>query len=887
MELKNYQKQTLAVLRRFLAEARVTGPQAAYEAIAGEPEQAERLKGYRLSYRPLNGLEATPYICLRLPTGGGKTILAAHSVAVAREAWVEKDYPVVLWLVPTTTIRKQTVEALKNHGHPYRQVLDDAFEGRVRVFDIADFAQITQHDLISSCCLIVATIQSLRVTNTEGRKVYSHNENLEPHFSGVPRRRVGLETIEEGKPGAGTIKFSFANLLHLHGPLMIVDEAHTAVTGLSQEMQARVNPTAIIEYTATPDATASNMLHSVSAQELKEEEMIKLPVVLAEHPTWQQAVDGALARQAELEAIARLDKDYIRPIVLFQAQDRNETANVAALKGYLVEQGIAGNRIRIATGDQRELDEVNLFDPACEVDFVITVEALKEGWDCSFAYVFCSLANVQSATAAEQLLGRVLRMPYAKARADVRLNKAYAHLASPSFSAAAVALRDRMVAMGFDQDEAAANIEAAQQVELDTALFGYRPRPLPQVEVAIAIDGAQAEAISCVAPAKLAVVSGEAGPAIRLTGFLTPQEKDRLVAVLPEDAANRVREEIGAYEAEHAERISPADRGARFVVPALMAHVQGDLELADTDLLMEHCNWSLLDHSARLDAADFDLKQTANTFEIDLDRDHHLTVLNRNVDQFAFDVDVEGWTESGLVLFLAKQVREVDLSPAELIVWLTQAISHLTGARRLPLTALMQCKYVLARKLKERVNTIRRDVREKVYQRSLFGPEARAAVSYKRGFVFAEGMFASARKQTGRSYTFTTHFMGPDQIGAFDGKDGGDEEQCARQLDSLPDEELKHWVRNVAQHPNAFWLPLAGHRFYPDFIAELTDGRLLVVEYKGEPYVTNDDTKEKVAVARKWEEAMGGEGLFLLAEKVVEGMSPREQIMAYINRSVQ
>ena len=124
---------------------------------------------------------------------------------------------------------------------------------------------------------------------------------------------------------------------------------------------------------------------------------------------------------------------------------------------------------------------------------------------------------------------------------------------------------------------------------------------------------------------------------------------------------------------------------------------------------MEHDNWSLLDHSAKL--GEFDLKQTANTFEIDLDG-KHLTVVNReSSQQFALNIDVEGWTEQGLVLFLAKQVRGADLSPSELIVWLTQAIGHLTRARGLTLSSLMQCKYILARKLRDRVTAIRERVR--------------------------------------------------------------------------------------------------------------------------------------------------------------------------------
>ena len=102
---------------------------------------------------------------------------------------------------------------------------------------------------------------------------------------------------------------------------MIVDEAHNAVTGLSREMQARVNPCAIVEFTATPQRR-SNILHSVTAQELKREDMIKLPIMLSEHDTWQNAVNGAIAACASLAETASDDADYIRPIVLFQAQPK-------------------------------------------------------------------------------------------------------------------------------------------------------------------------------------------------------------------------------------------------------------------------------------------------------------------------------------------------------------------------------------------------------------------------------------------------------------------------------------------------------------------------------------------------------------------------------------
>lgn len=878
MELKEYQGQTLATLRRFLTKARVEGPSAAYEAIVAEPDMARRLRGFAGSYKALNGLDETPYVCLRLPTGGGKTVLAAHAVSIAKEAWIERDYPLVLWLVPTTTIRRQTVDALKNPRHPYRAALDEAFSGRVRVFDIGDFTQLLPHDLRSNCCVVVATIQTLRVKDTDGRKVYAHHEMLEPHFTGVPDKMPGLEVIEDGR-GAGTIKYSFANLMHLHRPLMIVDEAHKAVTGLSRDMQTRVNPTAIIEFTATP-RTNSNILHSVSAQELKDEEMIKLPVMLAEHQTWQAAVTGAISKRAELAEDASRERDYIRPIVLFQAQNKDEEVTVAVLKQHLIDvEGIDPNRIAIATGDQRDLDGINLFDPACEIDFIITVEALKEGWDCSFAYVFCSVANIHSATDAEQLLGRVLRMPYAKRRSIPSLNRAYANLTSKSFSEAAYALKDRLVAMGFEESEAEDNI-IPEQLDLNEGLFGHARRPQPSGIVSLDTDPVAVKELEAVAPTKVRVTAGEDGKAVvKITGFFSPAEKEKMIAALPEAVVGSFSEQVASYEAEHLHEASPAERGETFVVPALMAWVQGELELADTDILMEYHEWSLADHSPKLEAKDFAIQATADTFEIDIDQQK---LFVRHADQSAqllLDIPVEGWSEQTLVLFLDRQVRDKFIGQGELVRWLTELVNYLTGPRNIPLSALMQCKYPLARKVKERIADIRAKERERVYQRSLFAPEAKPEISFDSGFVFADDMFAGVRTYRG-SYRFSKHFTGWDQVAAFDGADDGEELNCAKMLDSLP--EVKHWIRNVPKHPSAFYLPTASGKFYPDFVAQLTDGRILVVEYKGAHLSDAADTDEKRAIGALWEKASEGKGLFLMAEKQVDGKDVRNQMLAKV-----
>ena len=886
MQLKQYQVDTLGVLKTFFEEARLHGAKAAYEAITQEPEQAKRLRGYGGKYEPLLGQEDMPYVCLRLPTGGGKTLLGAHAIGVAKDAWIEKDFPLVLWLVPTNMIRTQTVDALNNPKHPYRQALDDQFGGRVRVYDIGDFRRLTAHDIAANCCIIVGTLQTLRVESTDGRKVYAHDENLESLFSGVSKRTAGMETLGPdvaAKVGghADDIRYSFANLCHLHKPLMIVDEAHKAVTGLSRDVQARVNPCAVVEFTATPHKK-SNILHSVSAMELKDAEMIKLPVRLEEHDTWEGAVTGAIAKRAELAEEAAKDRaNYIRPIVLFQAEDKNLEVNVEVLRQHLIDtHKIDPKAIAVATGDQRDLDGINLFDANCPIEYVITVEALKEGWDCSFAYVFCSVANIRSATDAEQLLGRVLRMPYATRRKSPLLNKAYANLVSKSFAEAANTLRDRLVDMGFEESEAEANIEA--NWSLDEGLWGEKRRPKPTARIEIEASAEVLAAVKAAAPEKVKIESvAGAAPVITVTGFLRQSEKDLIYAALPQQAAKAFRDVVGQFEAEHSHHASPAELGHEFIVPRLMAMVQEVLVFADTDVMGEYFEWSLSDHSAQLTKTEFDVRDTSEAFEIDLDGDSLLVRHSDQSDQLMLDVPVDGWTEAGLVNLLARQVRQSDsaIGHSEMIAWLSDVIRHLTGARAIPLATLMRCRFILARKLREKIAAIRAEVRKGVYQRCLFAADAKPEVSFDNGFHFHDGMFAGVPCYRGTKYRFSNHYLGWDRVPAFDGTEDGEEFKAAQQLDSIS--EVEFWVRNVAKHPDAFWFPLAGGRTYPDFVAKLKDGRLLVVEYKGAHLVA--DSLEKQTVGQLWQKSSDGKGIYIFAEKDRDGMNVKAQILAALD----
>lgn len=885
MELKQYQTDTLATLARFFRDARVSGPKTAYETIVREPQQKQRLGRYAGDYRALEAVPHAPYVCLRLPTGGGKTLLAAHSVAIARDNWIEHDYPLVLWLVPTNTIRLQTVEALKNPRHAYRQALNDEFGGRVRVFDIADFPMIRPQDLREQACIVVGTIQTLRVSNTEGRKVYAHHEDLESHFSAVPPNAPGLERSEDG-PNKGRIKYSFANLMHLHRPLMIVDEAHNAVTGLTRDMQARVNPCAIIEFTATPKLN-SNILHSVSAQELKRAEMIKLPIVLAEHPDWRGAVSGAIAARQALAQKALLDTDdYIRPIVLFQAQPKDQEVTVEVLKKHLIEtENIDADKIAVATGEQRELDAIDLFDPKTTIEFIITVEALKEGWDCSFAYVFCSVSRIRSATAVEQLLGRVLRMPYAKRRALPELNKAYAHVAEPEFAEAAKALVDRLVDMGFDDSEARENIEN-EQYELDgDGLFEHREKPAPVFRQTFEASPEAVETLRREAGDAVSVRTVEDGKVeVAVAGFLAPAVEAAIAKAVPTEVRGGFSEKARRYRAEVNPTLPPAERGEEFVAPALMAWVQHEFVFADTDRFMEDFEWSLLDFPAVLTEGEFAIRENAMEFEIDLDGERLAYSYVNEQGRLSLDAPVEGWDEVNLSVWLDRQVRQIYIPPSELLRWLRDTITHLTKVRGIAVSALWRAKYPLAQKLGAKIKSLRQEGRNKAYQLYLFAPEAKAEVSFESGFRFFKDMYFDVRKHRGGAFKFNKHFLGSDNVPAFSGKegDGGEEFKCAQALDSL--NEVEFWIRNVAQHKNSFRLPTATDFFYPDFVAKLKDGRIFVVEYKGALLAGegNDDTNEKRVIGKKWEEQSGGKGLFLVVEKELAGRNMRDQMIGRI-----
>ncbi len=823
MELKNYQRRTLETLKNFLSAAKVIGSAAAFEENRDAPS-------YSPKYFPLKNLEDAPYVCLRLPTGGGKTLLGACSIKLAAENFLERENPLVLWLVPTDVIRRQTLKLLREPRSFYRQALDETFKS-VKIFDVTEFRELRPQDLSQSLNIFVATFQSFRVTNTEGRKVFQANEFLEPCFRKIPAQEK-----------------SFGNLIAHLRPLMIIDEAHNYSSPLSLKIMQKLRPAAVIELTATPEKN-SNVLCQVSASELKAEEMIKLPIELTENFSWEQTIDSAVQRRTALEKFAAREARYISPIALFQAESRDKEVTVDVVKKYLIDGAkVPENQIAVATGERHELDGVNLFSRDCPIRYVITVQALKEGWDCPFAYVFCSLAKIHSPKDAEQLLGRVLRMPYAARRDAPELNKAYAFVAVKEWMTAAANIRDNLLDMGFEDAEAKAALG------IQTKLFD-EPRTIkiftserPQLgTLNLFLQGAALiEETSGGYELTLEKISSEDVAELELNAnkiFRGKESREKFLAAIRHEDFEPFKDN------------SPSARGVKFAIPMLCLNLDDGIKIAEPveDFLPRVFR---LTGNFDTDLPNFQNDIAAKVYEFD--------VAGRKVTEKYLGDGAENffcgetnWTQSELVGWFAEKILSTDLMYEDLVEFLRRILNRLAEEKKISLAELVRLRYSLLKLLTEKIGDCRAAAYKKGWQENLFGAESSACVKADITKIFEPEIYPAKSFYHGR-VQFQKHFY--PTVG-----DMNDEEIfCAQLIDA--NEKVLTWIRNVEREPlYSFWLPKHDGKFYPDFVVKLTDETYAAIEYKGEQLKTNDDSKEKNLVGELWQRSNGGK--FLMATK--------------------
>lgn len=840
--------------------------------------QTERLWGRASAYRSIEGLPADmPYFCLRVPTGGGKTWIAAKSVLTVNSRLLRSEHSVILWLVPSNAIRQQTLRALKDRDHPYCTALKDV--GSVTVLDLEEAKSVTRATLQTSTAVIVCTRQSFQRESTDILKAYESSGALMQHFEGLSQEQRG-ELLEEND---GTVPYSLVNVLRMHRPFIIVDEAHNSRTPLSFETLSRFRPSGIMELTATPDVdvTPSNVLHSVSAAELKTEEMIKLPIILEAEPDWQQCLNYAKNRRDELQTAAdkeqRKGSSYLRPLVLIQADRKSndrETLDVEVIRKELVEnQNLPDEEIVIATGEERGLAKLaeeyegGISSEKCPVKYVITQKALAEGWDCPFAYILVSMAELRSATAVEQLLGRVLRQPDASRRKEETLNQSYAYVVSRDFRDTANALRDRLVeGAGFERRDANEFVtsEKSENLRLDLDGRGNRIH-IKQVDVELNED---INLKGLPNPVKDKIAWDKKSKTLTIREPLTESESDVVVALGKSKGSKNALTEAAAKSREAPEYFAtPAEQGQDFVVPQMALNVQGEFEVFDDPEVLDY-PWDLSTYDAAPSSDDLDqleANRVAEGGKIDVTDEGRVRVgyIANLQHDLGLAYTPEHWDVVKLAAWLCKNIPERSLTHASKRGFVASWLQSLLQREDFDLARVNRQKFLIRNLIEQKIRELRLQAVSQAFQNTLFsdGASDRVSVGGDYQYDFHPYGYAPGKVYDNRYgfNDFRRHYYG--EIGDFDSKE---EFECACWLDDQAQRgKIDFWVRNLVRKEGcSFFLQKANGRFYPDFLCRLPDGVVLAVEYKGsDRWKAAEDDR---LIGDLWEEMSGGKCRFVM-----------------------
>jgi len=454
MKLKEYQQKVLERLNDYLTH--LAAFKSKYDKfLAIEPEMAadynfaakawEQATGQLLYHSKRNGLnEYLPDIYLKVPTGGGKTLLACHAIDSINKTYLGKQNGLVLWIVPSNQIYRQTISALKDRSHPYRQILDISSGGRTLIKEKTD--TFTRLDTNECLVVLVLMLPSANRVFKEALKVFRDSGftdffPAEDNYAAQKELLKNIPNLDVFKTNTGVfdtqIKTSLGNALRLLKPMIIIDEGHRAYGENARSTINGFNPSFVLELSATPPSN-SNKLVEITGRELNDEEMIKLDIHLLNKTTndWHDTMLASMAKRDELEQLALVYEAntniYIRPICLIQVErtgtDPNDKNFIHAdhVKQFLVSKGnIPAGQIAIKSSQTDDIEGIDLLSKDCSIRYIITKQALQEGWDCPFASVLTILTNPGSATGITQLVGRILRQPYGRKTLIKQLDECY------------------------------------------------------------------------------------------------------------------------------------------------------------------------------------------------------------------------------------------------------------------------------------------------------------------------------------------------------------------------------------------------------------------------------------------------------------------------------
>lgn len=843
--LKNYQEEAILKLTNFCNDLDKKNINQSFKDITNS------------QYLEIENF-SNPYICIRIPTGGGKTLVATKSIRVITHDYLNKDYSLVFWLAPSDKIVSQTLEALKNRQHYYRQILDKEFDN-IEVLSIQE-AFRKSFNPNESLVIIVGTIQSFRTTNKDGRKFFDENSTyyeMLKSFDMTP-------TLE--------------NMMRYFKPIVILDEAHKSSTSLSLKSLLDIEPSFILELTATPitktqiakEIYASNILYSVNATKLKKENMIKLPIMLKTIDDTAKILQEAIEKRDYLEKLCLLEEmktgKYIRPINLIRADENRGEKSLTydKIKSILIEDfKIDEKQIAVQTGDKKELDGVDLFSPDCPIRYIITVDALKEGWDCSFAYVLSVVSNMQSATAIEQLIGRVLRMPYIKAKDKKELERSYVYVASSSFEDVAQNIGKTLINSGFEEMEAKISIDRSQNTNEDLGgLFGDSL----YIERQFVVENLDIEALTNSKLEPYINVNIETNTVtIRNIPIKSKREEffkniKKATPIEVHQKIDEIEKSINQAKNEFSEKISDIE------IPKLQIMIDDEIYDFEDSLILDFVDIdeSELIKNSKLSFDEFDIKLNENLGLIDVNQSGVTTkILDKEEDKLPLfndeDKDEKNILNQNKILQNSQEIGKLSNSIAKLIAEENRAIfnyfdsSELKGfisliindlinsRKNIDLVLLNSRKYQLKKAILKKLENLTQNVKSHSFAK-LFN-ENRFSLNMSNSVCFSSNNYIP--NPDIRSANFKKHKY--DNVHKLDSEE---EYKVALYIDSLDD--VESWIRNIDKdYENSFWLQTEEGKFYPDFIIKLKSGKIVVAEYKGKVYIPEYE-KYKKPVADAW-----------------------------------
>jgi type III restriction enzyme len=836
MELKIYQQTVIDDLTRFLALLRETSSiQEAYLKFWTEKKVVVGYGGM-LPYQ--NMLPGVPNVCLKVPTGGGKTFIAAFAIKPIFDSLPHTKAKAVVWLVPSDAILEQTVKSLSDPYHSYRQRINTDFSHRVEVYSKSqllsgqNFNPTVVNEQLS---IFVLSYDSFRTSKKEGRKAYQENGNLALFAEYMSDPSILL---------ADTDETALIQVIRFLNPIVIVDESHHAGSPLSKEMLMNFNPSFVLDLTATP-TKESNIISYVDALQLKKENMVKLPVIVYNRPSHNDVFMDAITMRNKLESQAKREREktgrYIRPIVLFQAEPKgNDTTTFDKVKKSLMDVGIPENQIAVKTAEKNELRGVDLLSENCQIRYIITINALKEGWDCSFAYVLATIANRTSAVDVEQILGRILRLPHAAKNENDVLNISYVITSSNDFHATLQRIVTGLNNAGFSEKEYRVgkvddvpDVFPAPIILEQTHLSPAKTVDADDVSIDVSLIKAQLEV--------------QASADIDVNEDLFKQAIEQMAqyeSILQQsnnqdyDAAPmEVREYMNVFRINEsfAEEIATL-RFPQFAIPL---HLPLFNELGMTALTKEALTegFTLRDKDTVIDfssiegeMARVDVSDTTNA----VPKAWKLTGADNKFFREWFDSQPPEKRIEQCKHTIMRQLSRINvISDKEMAEYVGRIISGLTSEQ---LEDLQQSPHIYLAKIKKKIESLMDAHREKVFD-----------LWVEQGKICCEPLYRLTSTISPIKVITTL----PKTLYVAEEEMNGLEHDMAWELANLPN--IKWWHRNMSRSG----FNINGYiNAFPDIIAMTESGKILMIEPKGD-HLENAESRQKVKIGRAWEKLAG------------------------------